>query len=131
MFCSICLWCEYFFLLTRFTRKDQGEDVDAGASTSNNISGYDINEVSPKKKPNKMKPTSLTTTKMEIIDTDNVMDVSDDVVLVHDDTHVEDLFGELSRNLDAMPPNFLQIESVESLHPSLFDESHIVIDDSL
>lgn len=73
---------------------------------------------------------------MEIIDDDNVLNVSDDVVLVSDDTHVEDFFGEISRNINAMPSSVLandlfQIESVESLHPSLFDGSHIVIDDSL
>lgn len=73
---------------------------------------------------------------MEIINDDNVLNVSDDVVLVHDDTNVEDLFGEISRNIDAMPSNdlaktYFQIESVQSLHPSLFNEDQIVIDDSL
>lgn len=93
--------------------------------------------MSPKKAPAKTEPTSLTTSKMEIIDDDNVLNVSDDVVIVPDDTVVDDFYGEISRNLTAMPPNdlakaYFQIESVESLHPSLFDENQIqVIDDSL
>lgn len=76
-----------------------------------------------------MESTSLTSHKMEIIDDDDddVLNVSDDVVLVHDDSNVEDFFGEISRNLNAVPSEELsealfQIESVESLHPSLFGD---------
>lgn len=66
---------------------------------------------------------------MEIIDDDDddVLNVSDDVVLVQDDSNVEDFFGEISRNLNTVPSDDLtdtlfQIESVESLHPSLFGD---------
>lgn len=128
-----------FFIYFRFTRQDYGEDVNAGASTSHNISGGDSTEVSPIKKPTKMEPASITTTKMEIVDED-VLNISDDVVLIPDDNNVNDFFDEIHRNINAMPANELendlfQIESVESLHPSvapfMFDDSQIVIDDSL
>lgn len=126
----------------RFTRQDHGEEVDADASTSNNLRNEDQNSshetptastasTAPKPPTTKLPPVT------EMTD-ENLLNVSDDVILVNEPVVDDDLLGEITRNIeendleDAFNMNF-QIESVESLHPSLlpFDENPVVIDDSL